>query len=665
MSNSPELSRQLKKAVRSKNWDLLEEYLVDDVVNQLDSSEKETLAQYFFEQGELHLNSDSSRSVEQAQSAFEKGFKFDSSSEKIWVKFAEAHLKLGFLKTDMDELNQANELFSKADLIYRAHERKMPLNVLWEWGSCLYGMAQVSEEAIDYKCALEKFREAHERGLNQGSFFHDYGTGLSELGMLIGNLDMLEEAATHIEKYILLEGDCFVGWLRLACNYKILYFMTANVGFFEKADQSFVAAARLFPSRSPLENDLDESPEDLWLNWGQLLVFEGKITQDTELLTAGLEKLVQAEPYKPDDPLILTIMGDALTHMALFGERFEHFKEAQAILEHAYSLNPGNIDITCHLGHCLASMGKYLSDSKYVNQAIEKFQKAISQEQKNHYLWHGLAMAYLILGDITDDPAVYEKVARFCAQVIHLGGDLPVYWNDWGVALMKLGELTNEPAPISEAVEKFEGAIECFKQKGTGSPDPEWFYNYGCALDWLGGFENNPQYFERAISILTRLLDQHNDAHHVRYNLALSLYHLGDIIGDVELLERAIEHFENFIKVEAEDDTAISDLGLAFLTLGEILQEDIQNQRSIDCFKQSELCLSRAIALGNTRANYYLACAHSLQEDVDHALHFLERSRIHDVLPPIELLLEDDWIDPIIETEQFQQFLRKLEHPSS
>jgi tetratricopeptide (TPR) repeat protein len=657
MSKSPEFSRQLKKAVRAKDWDSLETILVDDVVNQLDHSDKENIAELLYTHGEELLELSL---IEQAFRVFEKCLRLDIAAQKSWIKFAEANLRLGILREDVELINKADELFSHADYLVKTSGNKLPVQTLWDWGTTIYAIAKDSEEAVDYKNALEKFNEAYSYGLESASFLLDYGTIMGEMGMLIGNPNVLMESSALLEKSIQSNGDKPSSWLRLACTFKILYFMTGDVVFFEKADQSFVAAARLFPVETQKEEMIEDAYHELWVNWAQLLVFEGKVTNDPELLSAGLEKLELAERKKPHDPVVLTVMGDALTHLGVFEEHFESFKEAEAKLELANQLFPGNHDIISHLAHCLANMGKYLSEPKYLHLAIEKFHMGISQDKNSYYLWHGLAMANLMLADISGEAELYEKVSKFCAQAIHLGGDLPAYWNDWGVSLMKLGEITNEPRHIAEAIEKFEGAIQCYNRKSVGQVDPDWFYNYGCALDWMGSYDPNPQYFERAISILSRLHDQYPALMHIRYNLGLALYHLGDTIGDVELLERAIEHFTIYIREETEDDTAISDLGLAHLTLGDILQENIPNQRSIDCFSQAEYYLLHSIALGNTRANYYVACLNALADNVTQAIQFLERARSHDNLPPKDVLLEDDWMDPIRETPEFLAFIQKI-----
>lgn len=653
MFDPTEFSKQFQNAVQSKDWNSLDAFLKEDLVNRLDHVEKEHLAQLFFEQGERLLQSANEPSVmEQAYSAFEKCLRLDMTSGKSWVKFAEAHLKLALLQNDHSLLVKASQLFADAEYLYKSRGAKLPVEVLWDWGVCLFWIARESEEAIDFKYAIDKYREAYEGGLYHATFFFDYGSALAEMGVLVGKVELIAEAAVFLEKSIQENGDNSQTWIRLACSYKILYFLTSDVLYFEKADQSFVAAARLIQS--------NEGAYELWLNWGQLLSYEGKITCDPELLADAMEKLGQAELESSDDVPICLAMGDTLTHLGIFEERLDWPKEAESKLEFVCKCAPDHLDALCHLSHCLAHIGKYLSDKQYVFLAIDKAQRALSHDQKAYHLWHGLAMTYFVLAEMTLDPAIYEKVAKFSAQAIHLGGDLPAYWNDWGIALMRMGEITNEPRHIAGAIEKFEGAIHCFNRKSTGSPDPDWFYNYGCALDWMGDYELNPQYFERAIAILSRLYDQHPHLYHIQYSLALSLYHLGDALGDVEILEKAISHFEAYQQVEPEDDGAITDLGLSYLTLADILQEEIPNPRSEAAFAKAGHYLSKALAFGNPRGNYYLACFHALKHNEKEALDFLDRAKLAGALPSLDDLVHDEWLNALRHNGEFKKFLQDL-----
>lgn len=660
MTQSSKLSMQMSEAVRTKDWSFLESCFNEEVSSNLNKKDREILAELLLEHCVKVLsNAIEASSLHEALMLAQKCSKLDKHSIASLSLCAEASYKLAVLEEDSEQLNESLSFFLEADQLAKMQGSKLSANVFWFWALALHRSAKCSEEADDLKNALAKFQEANSLGLESAEFLLDYGTAMGEMGLLIGNPNILLESAAILEKSIFEKGDQLTAWLRLACTYKVLYFMTADLFYFEKADTSFVAAHRLI-HEDPKSDSISGPRYELTVNWAQLLIYEGKMLHDEELLMLGIDKLKPIHFAVPEDPMVLTILGDSYTHFGVFKESFEHMKEGHQLLEKAHALFPNNIEIICHLAHCLANIGKYLSDPKYLNRAIDTFQKGVSRDKNNHQLWCGLAMANYVLGELTDNPALYEKSIRFCALVVKLGGESPAFWNDWGVVLMRLGEATNDSRYIAEAIEKFESAIQSYQKKSVGIADPDWFYNYGCALDWMGTYDPNPQYFERAILILTRLGEQYPELNHIRYNLGLALYHLGDTTGEVEILEEAVQQLQLYIQTEPEDDLAVSDLGLTFLTIATLLQENIRNERSIEAFSKAEYHLKQAISLGNTRANYYFGCLMTQVGQFEQALHFLNRSKQYDALPPKQVLLEDEWIEPLLEVPEFHAFLSSL-----
>jgi tetratricopeptide (TPR) repeat protein len=616
--------------------------------SSLTLADKEKLGLLLLARGsELLDKAETLEDLQEAFSSLKNALKCVPEFSQAWIVFGKVNLKIAYHEENPESLTRAADAFLRGEALSKNVGNALSPETYWDWGNCLYWMGKQSEEAWELKGALDKYGEAARGGLASGSFYLDWGTAMGELGVLVGREELILEAAALLKKSIEIGGDNPTAWLRLACAYKILYFLSSDIGHFENADQSFVAAAR---------NNAE--PLVLWINWGQLLSLEGKTTRDPELLLAALEKLEKAHLIKPDDPIILTSLGDTLMHLGMLEDRFDYLKEAIGALELACSVSEDYPDPFCLFGHALANMGKYLSEPEYVEVAIEKFQMGISQNPNSHYFWHGLASACFILADLTHSKEEYTRAAKFCAEAIRLGGESPGYWNDWGVALMKLSELADDPSYLVEAVQKFEEAIHSFHRRSSGTPDPDWYYNYGCALDWLGDYELNPHYFERAIVILARLLDQYPDFHYVRYNLGLAFYHLGDVTGEIEPLEMAIEQFQIFLQQETEDDSAMADLGMTYLTLGDFLQESIPNEHSRAYFDLAESSFLKAIALGSGRSNYYLGCLYALKGNFPDAIHYMTRARKLKMLPPLEDLLQDEWLREIRLTPHFQNFLK-------
>jgi tetratricopeptide (TPR) repeat protein len=645
------LSRKIQEVALSKDWNQLPYQLASQEIERLSCADKEKLANLFFLQGQEFMSqSEETKEVEAALASFKEALRVDPTQTAIWTAYAQAYFKLAQLNQNEEYLSKAHELFTHAEMLFHTQGHKLPLDTLWEWGKVLYQMAKHSEEALDFKRSLEKFHEAHARGLHDPDFLLQFGTALGEFGVITGQEELILQATPILEACLKLNADNAFAWLRLACVYKILYFCTGDVGFYEKADQSFLAVARIDSEHVPL-----------WLNWGQLLILEGKTARDDALLVSALEKLEKADRILPNDPVILMTLADALIQLGSLAERVDYLKEAKNKLELVLKMVPENIEALCLLGHCYIHLGRYFADPVYIEEAIDRFKTGVSLNKKVYILWHGLSMAHMALGDLRREPGDFEKSAKFCSQAIRLGGEAPGYWNDWGVALMKLGDLTTNGEVIASALEKFEEAIRCYHRKHQGSPDPDWVYNYGCALDFLGDYEHNPLLYERAIAVLGQLHEHYPDAPHIRYNLAIAFYHFGDAASDEMALEKSIEHLEALAAQDPEDDNIFNELGLVYLTLADTYKDTFQSARSKLAFEHAEQGFLHSIACGGVESNYWLSCLYCLQENYSDAIYFLERTRQAGALPSPEEILSNDWLAGLKNSPHFRAFLTQLE----
>lgn len=652
MKNTPqEYQKIFQEIANTRKWDKLDEVRNSIKLEALDASNKILLANLFYEKGKHHaLDKQNELSLREALTAYETSLKIDPSTGHRWSEKADLLMELALLQNDYALFDDAFEMFQHANKVYTAQGQLLPVEVLYRWGVCCYQIGKFSEEPLDFKIAIEKFREAFERGYDNVEFFFDYATALSELGAAIGRIEFILESIEYFQKCLTNEKISTRAWLKLACVCKLLYIITHDPEYYTLADQGFFEAARHTSTEL-----------NLWVNWGQLLAHEGKSMKDPELMVASLEKFEKADALHPNNAVVLSSWGDSLMHLGAVEEKLELLKEAKEKIETARALLPGDLEILCLYGHCLTQLGRYFFDERYIQSAIERFEEGISLDKTNSNFWHGLASCHFILGEIHLDRVHFERAAKYCAEAIQNGGDTNAkYWNDWGLSLLRVGEITNDLRHMVTAVEKFEKAIALFDKKKPSLPDPEWFYNYGCALDYLGDFYSNPQYYEKAIQIFVKLLEQHPLLKHVRYNLALAFYHLGDATAEVDSLERAIEHFECLFQSDYEDEVLCNDMGITYLTLADLLMDSILPQKSEDYFEKAEQFFLQAVSLGNLIANYHLACLHSIKGNYSEAMFYIVRAKDADVLPSLSDLLRDDWLEGLRTTPSFQDFLTQL-----
>lgn len=567
----------------------------------------------------------------------------------VWKRKTQILIQLGMITNQVKYFVEADEIYGSLKVFLTENHLSLDANDLHQWGLALYHLSQHSQEATELRLSVEKYQDAFIKQLDTPAFLIDYANALKNLGFLINRNEMLFDAIELYEKALHLVDD-EPAWFSLGCIYRHLFVCFNQENYFEKGEGCFTQAARL--------NSKDGL---LWLNWGRLLAYAGSLdASNPELLTASLEKYEKANALKPKQPVILCAWADSLMTLGKIEERFDYLKGAEEKIIAALQIETEHAEIWCVYGQCLFSMGRYFEDVKYFEQAITKYEKALSLDRLLVFAWHGMGMAYFNYGDLQADKEAVKKSIQCISQAIELEPNSPSYfWNSWGVALMKLAEITDDYSSIAAAIEKFEMALQIESKTGIHSISADCLYNLGCAYDYLGDYHINPIYYEKAVLILSKLLSQYPNLIHVRYSLALALYHLGDIARDLECLEKSIEEFEILIGLENEEELYYTDFGVVVLTKAELIADPSQPGATQDLYEFAEHLFMQAIALGGRSTFYYLACLYSLTNNYPEAIHFLEKAKTWDALPSIDEVMRDSWLEGVRQTSSFRAFLSR------
>lgn len=528
-------------------------------------------------------------------------------------------------------------------------------NLYWHWGLCYSLLGKCSGEPLDYNIAVEKFRMTEELGCNNALFLNDYGNALAELAALLEKPEYYHEAFKQFTAAIESDPNAFEGWYNQGCCIFRLSETKFDIELIEQAEISFERAS-----------EINSEYSLLWLRWGQLNSIHGKFKHDTSLIELSLEKFSMANRLDPDHPQILAAWSEVELFLGAQQERLDMIQSARAKLLKSLEIYSENSDVWYFYGSCLNELGRYFSDETYYHQAIEKFQYGLSLERQSPLLWYGQALAHYALGELTDDPVMFEKAVRFCGKVIECGGGgFSQFWNDWGVAYMKLAEITLQPQHLELAIEKFERALKHpMAELNVDDVDLEWVYNYGCAFDLLGEFKEEPRYFEKAVQILSQVVQVDPEYHQARYNLALALANLGEVTYELDHYQKSIEHFQILLANDAEDEIVQMDFGVTLVNIALLVHDDHHPEKSQALFRQAETHLLQSASLGNSQSYYQLACLYSLTDRFQYAMHYIERTQFFGALPPMEDLLHDDWLEGLRHTPSFRQFINTLSSKS-
>lgn len=418
---------------------------------------------------------------------------------------------------------------------------------------------------------------------------------------------------------------------------------------FEQAEHCFTAAARYGCDSTKL-----------WLKWARLYSQEGSNKRNPDLLATSLLKFEKAHLADQENPVILAFWASAETELGCIDEDINILKSAANKFRDALDQNPSIARIWALLGRNLACQAHYFQDAEYYQNALDAIGEGLSIDQSDHFIWFEKARTATSLGDLLQDSTWIEKgidaYTRASESSMHSNA---LYLAQAGIAVMKLAELTGELKLMPQALKKFEDAIHLHSKQKKGSPDPEWFYHYGCALDCLGDLYHDAAYYEKAMFVLAEVFEQYPQYEQARYNLSLALYHLGEAHSDPETLEQALYHMRELLAEDQEDELLWYESAMVLMTLGELAAADPLG-KSAAYFEDAETHLLRTVALGNQDGYYLLACLEALCHHADAALTYLEMSHDVGVLPPLKELEKDAWLDPLRNTAAFQDFLAQL-----
>jgi len=690
MEKSNALLLQLQEILNTKNFHSLEGFRDPEQWGNMKTKEKELLGQLFILKGEACLPKDNKAAKELFHGAtllagnnarlffllgkayasqehnveclnlafesFSRSTKLAPSNFEFWYAAIETLILKGEISNEVECFIEARTLCQGVYELATTQSNAAKARFYWLWGKCSYSIGKRYGETVDFYGALEKYRSAIDNGIDDPDFWKQMGDIHYELAHLVEREDLYHSALEYYQKALQFSHDFFEAWLGMGLCYFFLFQNHPTMEYFSLANSSFEKASKLNPS-----------DVRLWTKWAQLQFDQSKQHSDLTMLEECILKFEKANVISPSTPILICHWGEAQMLLGAASERIELLKEAERKFSACLEIQPDDDNIWHLFGCSIHEMGRYFADEAYFRLAIEKFQYGLSINRRSATLWHDMAVSYFALAESRGDASLIEKATQCCSKAIECGGENQLQClNDWGIALMKLAEMNGEQSHIEAAIEKFETAIELQRAwEIEGDPDLDLLYNYGCACDCLGEFTGEISWYEKSIQLLSHVLHVDHTHIHARYNLALTLSHLGDLAMDVECFVKSIEQFEQLLAFDPEDEMAWMEYGVTLLTLAVTIHDPIVPQKSLFYFQDAEHKLMQAAALGCSQAYYSLACFHSLTHNPSVAMFYMEKARLANGLPSIEDLEYDEWLEPIRHTEEFYAFIAKLRSKES
>jgi len=580
-----------------------------------------------------------------ASRKFKAASQFHPDHFDTWLVWGSLLLTLGIQTKAHHYFQEAKEKLAKAISLSEGQERDITSELQWNYGIACTHLAAHSGEASDWKEVMDAFQKAHDTEEKLPSkFWRDWGHAALQFAAYSNDIRFYSKAIQYLKNAVSLETNSFASWKLLGESLEKLYLNTHDEDHFSQANDCFATAGQIEP-----QND------GLWLKWAQFLCQAARRAADGKRLRLAIEKCQRAFALNPKEPMIHAVWGEALALLGSYSERLDLIYDGQNKISQATELEGDEPDICYSEGTCLQALGHYFDECDYYYQAIEKFQEGISIDRTRHRLWHAIGWTYALLGDLENNRETLELSLRFYQKALDLNAST-YYLFDYATALFKLGEMTNQQHLLEEASVQFERLLHL--QKNAVYLHPDWLFQYACTLDALGDFHEEEFYYQRAIEIFTHVLMIDPDLQHVHHSQALALSHLGELSSDVECFYRAIHHFRLAMKNDEENDAALLDWASALIN---IAQHSYDTAEAEQLYRDAEHKLQTALRLGNLQAYYHFACLYSLKGECEKGMFCLDKAMESKALVPMEELLQDEWMETLRSTSDFQRFLNELE----
>ena len=506
-------------------------------------------------------------------------------------------------------------------------------------------MATQSGEPCDALEALTLFEKASELENNlPAEFWIDRANTYLTLSAQIPDPHLFTQAITCAKKAAQLEEEATESTRILITAYTGLYLKTHDEDDFTQATHYYTTAYAKKPKDA-----------SLWLSWAQFLCQAARIASGLKRLQLAVDRCQGAHLLDADNPLVLSTWVEALALLGKETDSLDLILTAEDKVSSVLDKEPSDPDILYSWGLCLHAMGDYFDELDYYYQAIEQFQAGLSLDRTKHRLWHALGCTYSLLGDIEGSDHNFTLALRFLEKALALS-ESTEYLFDYATTLSKVGELFAKIEYAEKAGLEFERLLHL--QKNAVYLHPQWLFRYAINLDLLGNVHEEASYYERAIEMFSHILRIDPDFPKAQHHLALALSHLGDLSGAIAPLTQATHHYRLALSYEEDSDPILLDWATTLINLG---CHNYDSTQTDELYREAYAKLGEILRLGNPHAYYPLACLFSLIGACEKSMENLLQAHKNKALPPIDELLEDEWLDNLRSTSLFQEFIHHIE----
>jgi tetratricopeptide (TPR) repeat protein len=567
-----------------------------------------------------------------------------------WLEWGDTLSLLGRLQESVHFISEAREKYQQA--IELSTEEPAPVLADLYWGYALSWLETYfySGEAVDLNVALDAFHTASSySSCLEPEFLHSYATACLEMALLTNQTASYLKAADLWDKAILQRSGYVEGLLGLAEGLSQLYLHTLDESFAKKAYVCFQKVSTLEPSRV-----------ELWLSWAQLLGEHGKVNRSIPLLKEAIELCSRAYALDNKHPLTLAQDIEIRSYLGFLSDRFDLLQEAHLKVQLALQEVPDDLSLWLAQGVVFLHRALYHEDPQFFEEAISSVQNALSIDRTDDESWHLLAKIHQEYAFFSQDETLFRRADKFYNKAKNLKPACPRLAADIAHLNLLRFEHDENLLYLEASLQKWDSIL--IHYPNASAPRAEWLALYAQAVEWQGDIIEDPLYFERALMLYDQALSINPHLSNIHLRKAGCLVSLGNLTYALVHYQKALYLYHLAALQQPDDEVIWLDWGFCYIHLAHYSLH-LPEMESLYLEAKGKIC--RAGSLGHPQAYYALACLYSLLESPSKAIFFLQKAHQAQALPPIEDLLEDPWLENVVDTSLFSTFIASLPPPKS
>ncbi len=279
-------------------------------------------------------------------------------------------------------------------------------------------------------------------------------------------------------------------------------------------------------------------------------------------------------------------------------------------------------------GIALYNLAKQNNDESLYKESFIKYEKATNLNPKDDSAFNNWGTALSDLAQLNNDESLYKESFTKYEKATNLNPKDDFAFNNWGNALSDLAQLNNDESLYKESFIKYNNATN------LNPKDESAFYNWGTALYNLAKQNNDESLYKESFikyEKATNLNPKYDSAFN---NWGTALSNLAKQNNDESLYKESFTKYEKATILNPKDDSAFYNWGSSLTFFAKLTGNTKLYKNVLEKYEK---------AFNINKEEYNLSCIHSLMENKDKALEYLENSLKNNEIKSSFVLEDEDW----------------------